>query len=181
MVQSSLHSSDTTMTIRRSLTPPLGIEIPGTHGMRRTEARRETSERVILRKEGRDLVAWALNSSRGGLRLLIDEERAELGDVVATKIGDVHDFRAGRVVWLQDEPDGMILGIEYLDAKTDFPPRPDDPSALDADLHALKELNANSLKRVPPTAPATVPEGDASAPRTTSAPLDAEEASKEKP
>jgi hypothetical protein len=91
--------------------------------MRRLEARTETSERVVLRKETRLLDGWALNSSRGGVRAIL-EERVELGDTFEIRCGS-DTWRPGRVVWLQDEPDGVVVGIAFLDApRATIPPAP---------------------------------------------------------
>ncbi len=83
--------------------------------MRRNEARTETSERVVFRKDGTLLDGWALNTSKGGVRAIL-EEKVELGDEFEVRCGaDV--WRPGRVVWIQDEPDGVVVGVAYLDAR----------------------------------------------------------------
>ena len=105
------------VTKRRSLSPAAGSPpvSPGTHAMRRGTARREVTERVTMRGEGgRVLEGWALNASRGGLRA-IREEKVDLGHEFDVLVGDVDSApsRRGRIVWLQDEPDGVIVGVEY--------------------------------------------------------------------
>lgn len=59
---------------------------------------------------------WALNISRGGVRAII-EEPVDLGEEYEITIGEEGNgalTRRGRVVWVQDEPDGMIVGFEFL-------------------------------------------------------------------
>lgn len=82
--------------------------------MRRGGARREVTERVTLRHEdGRTLEGWALNVSRGGLRAIL-EEKVILGQKLDVDLGTDHVIRRrGRVVWVQEEPDGVIVGIEF--------------------------------------------------------------------
>jgi hypothetical protein len=82
--------------------------------MRRGGARREVSERVTLRTEdGRVLDGWALNVSRGGLRAIL-EDKVILGQKFDIGLGtDEVIQRTGRIVWVQEEPDGMIVGIEF--------------------------------------------------------------------
>jgi hypothetical protein len=83
--------------------------------MRRNEARTETSERVVFRRDDKLLDGWALNASRGGVRAIL-EEKVELGDEFEVRCGgDV--WRPGRIVWIQDEPDGVVVGVAYLDAR----------------------------------------------------------------
>jgi hypothetical protein len=84
--------------------------------MRRGGARREVSTRVFLRTPGSDAAAhegWALNVSRGGLRAIL-EEKVELGQEFEIEVGtDDGPARHGRIVWVQEEPDGVIVGIEF--------------------------------------------------------------------
>lgn len=86
----------------------------GVHAMRRGGARREVTERVALRAEdGRTLDGWALNVSRGGLRAIL-EDKVLLGQKFEIALGtDEVIHRTGRIVWVQEEPDGVIVGIEF--------------------------------------------------------------------
>ena len=116
------------LTKRSHLTPPAGVPITGVHAMRREGARREVSERVLLRKGGAVVEGWALNVSRGGVRL-ITEDPVALGDVYDVTLGDEPRERSARVVWIQEEPDGMVCGLAYVPAadegaKTVPPPPP---------------------------------------------------------
>jgi hypothetical protein len=92
-------------------------------------ARHEASERVFLRREtdaGETWTAegWTLNVSRGGLRVVL-EEPVEVDQVVSVRVGSEASAEApreGRVVWVQAEADGQIVGIEYLDTQGSQPP-----------------------------------------------------------
>lgn len=83
--------------------------------MRRGGARHEVTERVTLKDtEGHVLEGWALNVSRGGLRAIL-EEKVALGQKFDVGVGsdDESLHRIGRVVWVQEEPDGVIVGLEF--------------------------------------------------------------------
>jgi hypothetical protein len=111
---------------RRSLTPPTpaqGVDLDGTgvHAMRRAGARREVTSRVYLQKDGNILEGWTLNASKGGIRVIL-EEKVELGTEYDVVMGDPDNggTRArGRIVWVQDEPDGTIAGVEFVGAEKD--------------------------------------------------------------
>ena len=86
----------------------------GVHAMRRGGVRREVSERVTLSEGERVLEGWALNVSRGGVRLIL-EEKVELGEEFDIEVGAEDSLkRRGRVVWVQEEKDGVIVGIEFV-------------------------------------------------------------------
>ena len=77
--------------------------------------RREASERVtILGLEG-EVEAWTLNVSRGGLRLVVDRA-VTVGADYSVQIGD-GEARPARVVWVRDEADGQIAGMQFLDVE----------------------------------------------------------------
>jgi hypothetical protein len=101
---------------RRSLTPQAGVPVDDVHATRRGGARHEVSSRVTLKaKSGAVLEGWALNVSRGGIRVII-EEKVELGDELEVTISTGEDSSTpviGRVVWVQEEPDGVVAGIEF--------------------------------------------------------------------
>jgi hypothetical protein len=107
---------------RRSLTPSTGVPlVGGVHAMRRAGARREVSTRVYL--HGRDaqvLEGWALNVSKGGVRVIL-EDPVELGMEFDVTLGGADTeaddgVQRGRIVWVQEEPDGVIAGIEFTGA-----------------------------------------------------------------
>jgi hypothetical protein len=57
---------------------------------------------------------------------VILEEKVELGaefDIELQGASGLDVARAGRVVWLQDEPDGTIVGIEFFGDLPSEPPR----------------------------------------------------------
>ncbi len=82
--------------------------------MRRGGARREVTERVALKsEEGTTLDGWVLNVSRGGFRAIL-EEKVVLGQKFDVAIGTEDALvRPSRVVWIQEEPDGVIVGLEF--------------------------------------------------------------------
>lgn len=81
--------------------------------MRRGGTRREATERVTLRcEDGTILEGWALNVSRGGLRVIL-EEKVLLAQKFGVTIGADDTIVASRVVWVQEEPDGVIVGLEF--------------------------------------------------------------------
>lgn len=82
--------------------------------MRRGGARREVTERVTLKTDdGKELEGWALNVSRGGVRIIL-EDKVALGQKFDVTVGtDEVLVRSGRIVWVQEEPDGVIVGLEF--------------------------------------------------------------------
>jgi hypothetical protein len=104
---------------RRSLTPSTGTGVPApddVHAMRRGGARHDVTARVTLKgKTGPVLEGWALNISRGGIRVIL-EDKVDLAaefEVIVTTDGAVGTPVPGRVVWVQEEPDGVVAGIEF--------------------------------------------------------------------
>jgi hypothetical protein len=93
------------------------------HATRRGGARLEVSSRVTLRPLAASaspavLEGWALNVSRGGVRVIL-EEKIEPGTHFEVTLlgrpgpGDPPSPQVGRVVWVQEEPDGVVAGIEF--------------------------------------------------------------------
>jgi hypothetical protein len=119
------------MAKRRSLTPPTrSTAAAGVHATRRGSggARREVTNRVVLRQAGSEITGWALNLSRGGIRLIV-EDKVELGQEFEIAVDEQEaeasgSSRRGRVVWVQEEHDGMVVGIEFLDGEGGGPPDP---------------------------------------------------------
>jgi hypothetical protein len=104
---------------RRSPLPPSEV-----HAQRRATggARHEATERVTLRGPDFETHGWTLNVSRGGMRAVV-EEPVKSGAEYELLIGDAED--AGRqvaVVWVQDEADGQIVGLRFLDVAGSVPP-----------------------------------------------------------
>ena len=129
----SLHDA---VTKKTTPTPAHGMKMPsGVHAMRRGGARREVTERVSLKAEdGTTHDGWALNVSRGGLRAIL-EEKVVLGQKFDVAIGtDEVMLRPSRVVWVQEEPDGVIVGLEFTSLSgtmKSVPPPPMDGAAAD--------------------------------------------------
>jgi len=112
----------TSMSNRRSNTSP-PEQANTSHGMRRGGTRREVTERITILVEGREpMEGWALNVSRGGVRAIL-EEKLGLGIELDIEVGAEDSLkRRGRVVWVQEEPDGVIVGIEFVGtAQGQFP------------------------------------------------------------
>lgn len=72
----------------------------------------------------RSVDGWALNRSRGGIRAIVDEV-IELGTTLQLFIADGPP-RPARIVWIQEEPDGAIVGVEFTDGdgRDSEPPGP---------------------------------------------------------
>ena len=103
-------------------------------------ARREASERVLVRtpavappddvavvdKPAFETRGWTLNVSRGGIRAIVEEPLAQ-GVEYQLLVGDEETAPARRatVVWLQDESDGQIVGLKYLDVEDGSEPPKD--------------------------------------------------------
>jgi hypothetical protein len=109
---------------RRSLTPNTGIPNVKT---RRGGARLTVSDRVTFRglaeAAGELREGWALNVSRGGLRAILDHDtgKVELGQEYEVTVTLAEPAtatpaipRKGRIVWLQEEPDGFVVGVQYI-------------------------------------------------------------------
>lgn len=135
------------MSLRRNLTPPIGTPIPGLPPTRRAGgARRNVSYRLLFLRNAKDgaaraeITGWALNISRGGLRAIV-EEALDLGEELDVSIdGDEEQVtRRAQVVWTQEEPDGMIVGLSFLERLEDAPPG--------MDLDASVEIAPGSLAK----------------------------------
>lgn len=108
---------------RQDSTPPPGAG-QDAHGTRRQSggARREASDRIRLYAKDGEVEGWTLNVSRGGVRIIV-EDRVEVGKEYEISLGDEeHIRRPCRVVWVQEEADGQIAGVQYLDTNTGPPP-----------------------------------------------------------
>jgi len=124
---------------KRTLTPAQGMKVPsGVHAMRRGGTRREVTERVTLKGEdGRLLDGWALNVSRGGVRAIL-EDKVVLGEKFEITIGTEDELkRPARIVWVQEEPDGVIVGLEFTGlsgTQKSVPPPPGESQASVTDV-----------------------------------------------
>jgi hypothetical protein len=52
------------------------------------------------------------------------EEAVELGALYQVEIGFEPEARPVRIVWAQDEADGQIVGVQFLDTDGSIPPPP---------------------------------------------------------
>lgn len=118
------------MVSRRSSSPEIPLPPGAVHGTRRSGSRRAATERVRIRREQFQTTGWTLNISRGGARLVV-EEAVELGGEYEVEIGEQPESRGVRIVWVQDEADGQIVGIQFLDGEGSIPPPPPRPVASD--------------------------------------------------
>ena len=89
-------------------------------------ARFEASERVLIRGPGVEIHGWTLNVSRGGIRAIVEDPLVQ-GSEYELLVGDEETALARRasVVWLQDESDGQIVGLKYLDVEDAVVPAKD--------------------------------------------------------
>jgi len=114
---------------RRSLSSSPDLIIAGLPPTRRVGgSRREASDRLRFVVGERSIEGWALNKSRGGIRAIVDEV-IELGVSLQLFIADAEDGRPARIVWIQEEPDGAIVGVEFMDSEgpVSEPPGPMPP------------------------------------------------------
>lgn len=94
------------------------------HAQRRATggARREATERVTLRGPDFETHGWTLNVSRGGMRAIV-EESVKSGSEYVLVVGDADETaRKVSVVWVQNEADGQIVGLRFLDVEGSIPP-----------------------------------------------------------
>lgn len=57
------------------------------------------------------------------------EEAVELGAQYTVELGAGSEPREVRIIWAQDEADGQIVGVQFLDADGSVPPPPVRPSS----------------------------------------------------
>jgi hypothetical protein len=100
-------------------TPPSEV-----HAQRRATggARREATDRVTLRGPGFETQGWTLNVSRGGMRAIVEEPVKSGAEYELIVGGEEKSARKVAVVWVQDEADGQIVGVRYLDVVGSMPP-----------------------------------------------------------
>ena len=110
---------DIVVIVSRRNSPPSEV-----HAQRRATggARREATERVTLRGTGFETHGWTLNVSRGGMRAIV-EEAVQSGSEYVLVVGDADETaRNVSVVWVQNEADGQIVGLRFLDVEGSVPP-----------------------------------------------------------
>jgi hypothetical protein len=107
------------LTVTHEKPPPSSpeqeVRAPRRHG---GGARREASERVLVRSTGFETHGWTLNVSRGGVRAIVEDALTQ-GIEYQLIVGDEDSVAPRRttVAWLQDESDGQIVGLKYLDVE----------------------------------------------------------------
>jgi hypothetical protein len=81
---------------------------------------------VLVRVAGFETHGWTLNVSRGGVRAVVEDPLLQ-GAEYLLFVGDEEAAPARRVavVWLQDEADGQIVGLKYLDIEDGSEPPKD--------------------------------------------------------
>jgi hypothetical protein len=104
--------------------PPTVSSTPPSWTPRRSAggARKEATERVCLKAAGFETTGWTLNVSRGGLRAIL-EDRLTPGVEYEILVGDATEPRRAALVWSQEQSDGQIVGLKYLDVEATLPPR----------------------------------------------------------
>lgn len=104
-------------------------------------ARVNVSKRVLVYRGQDELDGWALNMSRGGLRIII-EDVLVAGEEIRISIGDEDDddfmVRSARIAWAREEPDGTIAGVEFSDDGGSAPP--DEPDSSPAGAGGLPPI-----------------------------------------
>ncbi len=91
---------------------------PDLHGCtsRRSSERRPVNVKVEI--DGKPGDAWAINLSNGGVRI-VAEARLEVGEQVFLRMGDRPETGLqgkGRVVWVREQGEDVVAGIEFLEA-----------------------------------------------------------------
>jgi len=75
-----------------------------------------------MTRSQQDFIGWALNLSRGGLRIVV-EDPIELNADYSVVIGDdEHHPRPCRVAWIREVAGGQIAGLQFLDVQGTIPP-----------------------------------------------------------
>lgn len=101
---------------------------PPARAQRRTSgARVEASERITLRGPGFETQGWTLNVGRGGVRVVL-EVRIEHDRDYELFFDDDESGRRVQVAWSQEQADGQIAGLKYLDVEP--PPNPEGVSSM---------------------------------------------------
>jgi len=118
-------TSRNSVSREKPLNPEFEVRAPRRHA---GGARREASERVLVRSTGFETHGWTLNVSRGGIRAIVEDPLTQGVEYQLTVGGGDEETAAPRrasVVWLQDESDGQIVGLKYLDVEDGSEPPKD--------------------------------------------------------
>ena len=75
-----------------------------------------------MRRDEQEFIGWALNLSRGGVRIVV-EDPIELNAEYTVVLGDDEASpRPCRVAWIRAEAGGQIAGLQFLDVQGTVPP-----------------------------------------------------------
>ncbi len=77
---------------------------------------------MTLRGPDFETHGWTLNVSRGGMRAIVEEPVKSGVEYVLVVGDDDETARKVAVVWVQDEADGQIVGVRFLDVEGSIPP-----------------------------------------------------------
>ncbi len=80
---------------------------------------------MLVRSTGFETHGWTLNVSRGGIRAVVEDPLLQ-GIEYQLVVGDEETATPRRtsVAWLQDEADGQIVGLKFLDVEdASVPPK----------------------------------------------------------
>ena len=102
-----------------SIKPP-SSETPHSQRRQAGGARREASERVVLRAGAFEATGWTLNVSRGGLRAVFEDPLDPTLEYDVS-VGEEASRRAA-IAWARAEADGQIVGLRFLDIEGSVPP-----------------------------------------------------------
>ena len=85
-------------------------------------SRKPSSDRVTLRKDDQVYFGWALNISRGGIRIVLEDSIEPHTEYTFVLGDDDAHPREIRVAWIRDESGGQIAGLQFLDTEGTIPP-----------------------------------------------------------
>ncbi len=66
-------------------------------------------------KGATEISAWTLNVSRGGLRVVL-EDPVHVGGRYQVAVGEA-PARPAKVIWVREEADGQIAGLQFEDVE----------------------------------------------------------------
>ena len=82
----------------------------------------QASKRVRLVAGDVEATGWTLNVSRGGLRAVLFEQKVVEGKEYQLLWDEDTQARHIKVAWVREEPDGQIVGLQFLDVEGSVPP-----------------------------------------------------------
>lgn len=110
-------------------------------GLRRQGAPREAvSEEIIFLRDGQEVVGWALNRSKGGMRVAFEDCEPQVGETLQMDISGL-EAQDAAVVWVKTNRGGAIVGLAFGE-DGQAPPRPQSsfpPAAAPASVNLEDE------------------------------------------